>query len=70
MESIFIRADKAIAWLYRCHIILRVLVSAGLIVIGIVGLIAPIMPGWCFFLPVIALVNKKWYYEIRTKLLS
>ena len=44
--------------------LLRFLIGIGLIILGIVGIILPVMPGWIFLFPGIFLAfpfTKKWF---------
>jgi len=50
--------------------IIRILLGIAIIMIGIVGLIVPIMPGWLFIIPGLVLINPEKGKIIGNKLKS
>lgn len=50
--------------------IIRILLGIAIVMIGIVGLIVPIMPGWLFIIPGLVLINPEKGKIIGNKLKS
>jgi uncharacterized membrane protein YbaN (DUF454 family) len=40
---------------------LRILIGAGLVILGIIGLILPIMPGWVFLIPGLVILSERFH---------
>ncbi len=40
---------------------LRIVVGTGLVILGIIGLILPIMPGWVFLIPGLVILSERFH---------
>jgi hypothetical protein len=65
-KSFWKQVNTTINKFNKLPIIFRPFVGIGLILIGIVGIILPVMPGWVFLIPGIILIfpfTKKWFIK-------
>jgi uncharacterized membrane protein YbaN (DUF454 family) len=40
----------------------NILVGLGMLIVGVIGWILPIMPGWVFFVPGLVLLSKEFHW--------
>jgi UPF0716 family protein affecting phage T7 exclusion len=62
-KSFWSHVNKTVQKFDNYNPVFRIVIGFGLIIIGIIGIILPIMPGWIFLIPGIILIfpfTKKW----------
>ena len=69
-DSFWKQADLTVNKFGKFNRFIRIPVGVGLIVIGIVGIVLPIMPGWIFLIPGLIITfpfTKNWIDKLRKK---
>ncbi|MBC7472330.1 MAG: hypothetical protein H7196_03680 [candidate division SR1 bacterium] len=63
-KSFWKHVHKTVQKFDNYHPLARIIIGTGLVVLGVIGIILPVMPGWIFLIPGIILVfpfTKKWF---------
>ena len=63
-QSFWSQVHKTVNKFDNFNPLVRIVIGFGLVILGIIGIILPVMPGWIFLIPGIILIfpfTKKWF---------